>query len=136
MNGADRKDLLEAELCEFRDAHISAACVHLIDRNQDRLAAAAQPGGRVAIERDDPLLHVHHQDKRVRRFNGQFHLFERRFGNDIGRLFTAQQTDAAGIDQREGASMPFRFGADAVTRHARLIVDDSNAPANNAVEQG
>ena len=48
----------------------------------------------------------------------------------------AQQADAAGVHEREGAPAPLGLGADAVARDAGLVVHDGDAPADDAVEQG
>src|SRR5207244_1005832 len=50
-------------------------------------------------------------------------------------LFLAQQTNSTGIHEAEGLSMPFNLRADAVPRHARLVMDNRNTPSGNAVEQ-
>ena len=47
----------------------------------------------------------------------------------------AQQADAAGVHEREGAPVPLGLGADAVARDAGLVVDDGDAPSDDAVEQ-
>ena len=56
--------------------------------------------------------------------------------NHILGLFASQETDATGINNGEGMPLPFHLRHDAIPRHARLIVDNRNAPAGNPVEQG
>jgi len=50
--------------------------------------------------------------------------------------FAAQEANAAGVHERVGAAMPFGLHTDAVAGDAGLVVDDGNAFAHDAVEQG
>ena len=135
MNGADGKHLFKTELGKFVHAFFRTARVHLVDRDQDGLAAAPQFFRHFPIQRHNAVLHVDDQNDDVGRLEGQVHLLHRRLDDDVIRLFAAQQTDAAGVHQRERTAMPFGLGADAIARHSRLIMNDGNAPADNAVEQ-
>ena len=69
-------------------------------------------------------------------FDGQFHLLQSRLCNNVRRLFPARQADATGINEREFVPAPLSFGADAVARHARLVMYNRNPPPNNPIEQG
>ena len=135
VNRADRKDFVEAELGELQGAGLGPVGVHLVDGDQHRFAAGAQARGGFAVQRHDAFLDIHHENDDVGCFDGEFHLFERRLNDDIVRLFAAQQADAAGIHQCERPPAPLHFRSDAVARHARLIVHDSNAPSGDAVKQ-
>ena len=55
-----------------------------------------------AVERHDAFLHVDDEDDGVRGFDGDFDLFERGLDDDVVGFFAAQQTDAAGVHEREG----------------------------------
>ena len=83
-----------------------------------------------------PFLQIDDKDNDGGRFDGQFDLLEGGLDDDIAGFFAAQQAQAPGVHQGEGASVPFGFDADAVARHARLIVDDGDALAGDAIEQG
>ena len=98
MNCADRKDLVETEFDEFCRSRLGSRGIHLIDRDQDGLAAAAQPLGGFAIQRHNSLLHIDHQNDEIGGLNRQLHLFQRCLADDIPRFLSTQQTDAAGID--------------------------------------
>ncbi len=95
----------------------------------------AQSCSRFAVERNDALAHIDDQNDYVGGFDGEPDLAERRLRDDILRFFTPQQTYTAGVHQGERATVPFPLGADAVARHAGLIVHNGDAPAHNAVEQ-
>ena len=87
------------------------------------------------IQRHDSFLHVDDENDSARGFNGDFHLFERGFDDDIFGFFAAQQADAAGVHERERFSVPLGLDADAVARDAGLVVDNRNAFFDDAVEQ-
>ena len=135
MNCADGEHFLEAEPEKFVHVFFREARVHLVDRDQDGLAAAPQFLCDFTVEGHNAFLHVDDKNNCARSFNGDFHLFERGFDNDIFGFFAAQQTDAAGIHERERFSVPFSFHADAVARDTGLVVNDGNAPFDDAVEQ-
>ena len=135
VNRADGKYFVETELGKFIGAGLGAMRVHFVDGNQNRFSAAAQFFRDFEVERHNAFLHVDDENDDVCGFNGQIHLFHRRLDDDIIGFFTAQQADATGVHQRKGSSVPFRFGNDSVARHARLIVDNGDAPSNNAIEQ-
>ena len=135
MDRADGKNFVEAERGEFRGLGFDARGIDFVDGDQHRFGAAAQTLGGLAIERHDTFPHIDHQDDDVGGFDGELHLFEGRFDDDIIRLFAAQQSDAAGVHQRERSAAPFGFGADAVAGDARLIVNDSDAASDNAIKE-
>jgi hypothetical protein len=137
VNRADGENFLEAELGKFIHAGLFGAMrVHLVDRNQNGLAAAqAQFLRDFAVQRHNAFLHIDDEDDDVRGFDGQIHLLHRGLDDDVAGFFAAQQADAAGVHEREGASVPFGLGADAVARDARLVMHDGDAPSDDAVEQ-
>ncbi len=136
MNGADGENFFKAELCEFISAGFVTARVHFVGCDKNRFSTATQTFRNFAIERHDALLRVDDENNDVCGLNGQIHLFNRRFDDDITRLFAVQQSDAAGVHEREGAPVPFRFGADAVARDAGQVMHNGDAPSDDAVEQG
>ncbi len=135
MNRADGKDFLETQLGKFIGVSFGAARVHLVGGDQNGFAAAAQAAGNFAVERHDAFLHVDDQHDDIRRFDGQFHLFERGLDDDVAGFFAAQQTDAAGVHEREGVPAPLGLGGDAVARDAGLVMHDGDAPSDDAIEQ-
>ena len=136
MNGADRKDLGKSQLGKLRRANIFPVIIDFVDRHERLLARPAQPSRNLFVQRHDPFLHVDDQDDNPRGFNGQFDLFKRRARNDIAGFFPMHQADAARIDQRIRPPLPFNFRSDAVAGHARFVMNDGNAAAGDAVEQG
>ncbi len=136
MNRADRENLVEAELREFIGARLGAVRVHLVGGHQNRFAAAAQFLRDFPVQGHDAFLRIDNQNDDLGGFNRQIHLLHCRADDDVIRLFAPQQADAAGVNEREGAAAPFGLGADAVAGDAGLIVDDGDAPADDAVEQG
>jgi len=125
MNGADWKDLGKSQLGKLRRANIFPVIIDFVDRHERLLARPAQPSRNLFVQRHDPFLHIDHEDDNPRGFNGQFDLFKRRARNDIAR-----------IDQRIRPPLPFNFRSDAVAGHARFVMNDGNAAAGDAVEQG
>ena len=83
VNRAHREDVGKPNFGEFRDAGLGPLGVHLIDGDQNRFAAAAQPRGSLAVQRHDALLDVHDEDDDVGRFDGELDLLERRLDDDV-----------------------------------------------------
>jgi hypothetical protein len=135
VDRADRKHFLEPEPREFIQVLFREARVHLVDRHHHGLAAGPQFLRNLTVQRHDTFLHVDHQNNRARRVNGDFDLRQRGLDDDIFGFFAAQQADAAGVYEREGFSVPLGLDADAVARDAGLVMDDGNAPLDDAVEQ-
>ena len=88
-----------------------------------------------AVKRHDSFLHVDDEDDCARGFDGDLDLFERGFDDHVVGFFAAQQADAAGVHERVDAPVPFGLHAHAVARHAGLVMDDGDAPLDDAVEQ-
>ena len=135
MNRTDRENLIKTERGKFIRVFFRATGVHLVDRDQNGFAAAPQFFRNFAVERDNSFLHVDNKNDGIRGFNGDFHLCERGFDNHIVGFFAAQQTDAAGVYEREGFSVPLGLDADAVARDAGLVMHDRNAFFDDAIEQ-
>jgi len=62
VNRADRENLVEAELGKFDQAGFRAARIHLVDRDQNGLAAAPQFYRDFAVERHNTFLHIDDED--------------------------------------------------------------------------
>ena len=86
VNRADRKHFLEAEPGKFVHVFFREAGVHLVDRDQNRLAAGPQFLRDLAVERHDAFLHIDDENDRARGFDGDFHLLQRGFDDDVRRI--------------------------------------------------
>lgn len=69
------------------------------------------------------------------RIDCEVHLFHRRFDNNIPSFLAVEETDATGIHESKRLTAPLRFSAHAIARDAGLVMDNRNAPADNAVKQ-
>ena len=76
VNGADREDLAETQGGKFIGPGFVAVVVGLIDSDQHLLAGALQALGDLAVQGDDPFLHIDHQDNDGRGVDGHLHLLE------------------------------------------------------------
>jgi len=136
VNGAYRENLFETKFGKFINAFFGATGVHLVSSHENWFSALPQARRYFSVQRHDTFLHVDDEDNDVGSFDGQLHLLDGSFDDGVVGLFTAQQANATGVHQREWPPMPLGFGADAVTRDAGLIVNNGNAPPDNAIEQG
>jgi hypothetical protein len=112
------------------------AGVRLVDGDEDRFARAPQTLGDLAVQGHDAFLQIDNKNNDGGGLDGQLDLLEGGLDDDIAGLFAAQQAQAAGVHQREGAPVPLGLDADAVAGDARLVVNDGDAPAGDAVKQG
>jgi hypothetical protein len=136
VDGADREHFFEAKRGELKGCGFGFAGVHFVDRHDDGFAAVAEPGSGFAVKGYDALLDIDDEDDDVGGLDGQFDLLEGGAGDDILGFFAAEKADAASIDEGKGTAAPLSFGGDAVAGDAGLIMNDGDAPADNAVEQG
>ena len=74
MNRADRENLFKTQLRKFQRIRLLAMRVHLVHRHKNRFAAAAQSLRHLAVQRNDSLLHIHHQHNYLRSFDRQIGL--------------------------------------------------------------
>jgi hypothetical protein len=135
VDGAHRKYFLETELGEFVHAFFSARRIHLVDGDEDGLAAFAQALRHFAVKRHDAFLDIDDEDDRIRRFDGHADLLHGGLDDDIAGFLAAQQTDAAGVHERVGPALPFGLDAHAVARDARLVMHNRDAFFDDAIEQ-
>ena len=136
VNGADGENGGEAEADEFVGVFFLVGGVHFVDGHDDGLAAFAQALGDFLVEGDDAFLDIDDEDDGAGGFDGDFDLFKGGLDDDVGGLFTAQEADAAGVHEGVGAAVPFGLDADAVAGDAGLVVNDGDALADDAVEEG
>src|SRR5580765_1033673 len=90
VNGADRENLVETKLREFRDIRFSLVRVDLVDGNQHRLTALAQTRGGFPVERYHAFLDVNDKDDDIGGLDRDLHLFERGTHDHILRFLTPQ----------------------------------------------
>jgi len=63
------------------------------------------------------------------------HLVEGGARDNVRRFLAPQQAKPTGINQRERAAPPLRFGGDTIAGDTRLIMNDGDAPTDNAIEE-
>src|SRR5437868_6844157 len=106
--------------------------VHFVHRDQHWFATMTEPRGSFAVERHDAFLDVYDEDDDIGGFNGDLYLFEGGTNNVVVGLFAPEQTDATGVHEGEGLAAPFSLGGNAISGDAGLIVNDGDAPSNDA----
>ena len=135
MNRGNRKHIIKAQPCKIRRLILHPLRVHLVRSDQNWFARPSQPFRHFLVERHHAFLNVDYKNDSVRGFNRQSHLFDCRLNDRVPLFFPAQQPNAARVHQSKLAPLPFRFAADTIARHARLIVHNRDAPPNHAIEQ-
>ena len=106
--------------------------IDLVYAEHHGLFALSEHGRDLHIRRGHALPSVHEEQDYIRRLNGKLRLPAHLHGN----LILAGGLDSAGIDQGKGIVQPLRIAINAVARHARRILHDGDAPADQPVEQG
>src|SRR5258706_7961675 len=135
VNGGYRKKLFKTERAEFRPLACEIPGIHFVDGDKDRFSPAAGLPCHILIERHEAFLNVPDEDDYMSGFNGQLDLIERGTGDDIDNFFTSAEPDTPGIHEREGVAARFCFSSNAIARHARLIVNNSDAPSDDSIEE-
>lgn len=135
MNRGNRKDLVEPKFAELGDTRHRAIRIYFIHRDEHRFAALAQPLGGFSVERNDPFLHVYHQNNHICSIDREFDLVEGGPRNDIHGILATQQSDSARINESETVTVPFGFGRNSIARDAWLVVNDGDAAARDPIEQ-
>ncbi len=136
VDGGDGKYLVEPQFGKLGHPGFSLGIIHLVDHQQHGASIGAQTFGHLAVQGYDALLHIDHQQDHVRRFHGQFHLLDGGLGDGIQGLLAAAQSDATGVDQGEGLSVPLGLGADPVPGDSGLVMHNGDAAPCEAVEKG
>lgn len=129
---ADRKRFGETEPVEVMGEIFMFRGVDLVDEEDHGRAALAEDGSELLIHRGQSVLGVGHEEDQRGRFDGDVRLEPDLGGESVLKA----GTDAAGIDDFEGARAAGAKGGDPVPGHTGFIVDDGDATADEAVENG
>ena len=131
----DRRDsdgIAEAEIVELIEIGIHATHgVHLVDTEDNGLAASLQHTRHIIVCRSDTHLAVGQQDDDISVSDGDLRLLT----HEAEDLVVGLGLDTAGIHQTEGAAIPVTFTVDAVTSHTGSILHDGKTLADDFVEQ-
>ncbi len=130
MFGRQRHRLAEAERVGLEASGLPGGAFHLVGDQHGRLAGAAHQFGEGAVVGDRPRARVDHEEHRVG-------LRDRRLGlgaHAAGQTVRRRLFEAGGIDDGEVQVAEPGFALAAVARHARAVVDQGDAPADQPVE--
>ena len=131
VGGGDGDHLPYREAVEVGDPVLAATAVHLVHRDHDGLAGAAEHLGDVLVEAGDALFRVHHEDDDVGLFDSELHLLD-----DLDLEGVSVGLQAAGVDQHEPLAIPFAVRIDAVAGDAGGRLLDGEALPGEAIEEG
>ena len=128
----DAVQLVDAEPVEIGRFGLGRRRVGLVGDEEHRLLAATQQLDRALVGRGEPRHRVEHADDDVGLGDRQLDLA----GDALLHRIVALGVEAAGVDQRVTAAAEPRVGVVAVTRDARLVVDDGELLPHETVEEG
>ena len=131
VRGGDRQRLAEPELVEIGHGDIAIEALGLVDREHDRLAAAAREIRRELILRRDAGAAVHDHDQSVGLGDGPLGLFDHQALDLAGVL-----DQSAGIDHDARNVGAARISVLPVAREAGEVRDQCVAGARHRIEQG
>ena len=127
-----REDPVDRERMELVDAFLPLPGIHLVRGEEERLVPLPEHPRDLPVERQETVLRVHHEDDEVGFVDGPQHL-----GADLlDQVVPAARHVAAGIDDREMASVVFRRQGDQIARDPRLVEGDGAPLPGDPVEQG
>ncbi len=126
------RTLREAEAAEVFGLGLHGFGVHLVDGEEDGLAAAEEEAGEFEVGGGELGAAVDDHDDGVGFGEGGLGLAED-FGGDEGDVVG---DDAAGVDDAGVAPDPLDLAVDAVAGDAGLVADDGAAGAGEAIEEG
>jgi len=113
------------------DLRLGGGAVDLVGHQQDRHLAAAQAGGDGGVLLGDPDGGVDHEQQEVGVGHGPLGL-----GDDAGLEAGRLGLPAAGVDELEAPAGPVGLVGDPVPGHARDLLGDGRAAAQDPVDQG
>ena len=131
MFGGDREYLANAQAAVLGGLFFHLLGVDLVDREQQRLAAAQEQAGKVIVgcgQRSAPIDHHHDGVGLIECHPGLAKDFRRNQLRVVGQ-------DAAGIDHAGMLAGPLDLAVDPVAGDARLIAHDRTARAGETVEE-
>ena len=128
--GTDGVDIANAELAEVLRRRSHGFAFHLVNGQEDGLAAANQQAHQVVVRAGQFGARVDHQDQRIG-------VFERDFGLVVdlgGDQFRVVGHNAARVHQAELPARPLVLAVDAVAGNAGLVAHNGAAALRQAVE--
>ena len=134
MKRRDREER-HAEFFEVGQMDFVLREVALVDRHLAGDARLADHSRDLLVDRREPGLHVDDENCRRSLLEGGAHLFEDARLNGAAAVLVLE-VHAARVDELEGLVLPDYRADEAVASHAALVVDDGDALAGDAVEDG
>ena len=132
MHGGDGHRVAEAQIIELVEIRIHrAGGVHLVDRQHDGLFAALKHTRHLLIGGGHAGFDIGDKNDHRGVVNGDLRLLPHE-GQD---LIIGAGLDTAGVHQTELAAQPLAFAVYTVTGHARRILHNAQASADQLIEQ-
>ena len=128
----DRHRIAETETVRLADCGQHRATFCLVGQQHDRLARPAQPVGEMAIGRGDALARVDDEERHIRIGERALRLLLHPAGERAGRGFF----EPGRVDHPKGQIGDPSLALAAVARHSGGVVDQSQTPPDEPVEQG
>ncbi len=113
------------------DLVVAIGRVHLVDREEGRLAGALEDAGDLLVVRREAGLAVDEEHDRVGLLGGH----ERLVADRRLELVDAARLDAAGVDEQEVDAVPVRVVVAAVAGDAARLVHDGVGLLGDAVDE-
>ena len=132
MLGRDLNHRLEPELIELTGSSAGPFVVGLVDRHDDRDIGRPQSFGNLLVSRNEPLAPIHHEHHDLSHIDCPL---PRDDDQLVQRIF-ARAKHAAGIDEREGNSLPLSGLRDHIARRPGNWRDDRAPGVGDSVEKG
>ena len=130
--GRDRHRFAEAERIGVQPPRFAGRAFALVGHQHDRLAGLARDIGKGVVGRNRTGARVDHEENRVGLFDGRLGLRAHPAGQAFGRrLF-----ESGGVDHGELYVAEPALAFAAIARDAGPVVDQSQTPADQPVEQG
>ena len=131
LRGRHRQRLAQPEAVQLRRQRQIGDRVALVGDDHARHRRAAQQIRELLIAGAHPRARIDHQHRHLRFGEARARLLADRAGQ---RILVAE-VHAAGVDQRERASVPLALDLVAVARHPGALVHDGGARPAQAVDQ-
>ena len=130
--GRDRDRLAEAQPVRFGQTLLAGAALALVGDQDHLVFALAQPAGKALVHRQDAGAGIDQEQHDVGAFDGALG----EAAHACLQPGAARGLPARRVEQGEGKVAQLRRRLAHVARHARRVVDDGAAAADEAVEQG
>ena len=131
MFGRQRIELVLSQAIEIGDERIGFRRIDLVDHKKDGFVCPAQRPHDFFIRRGESCPGIEDEDQNIRLGNGELGLLP----DQIQHALVGRGIKSSGIDQ---AKLPITIGAVgivAISGHARHIVDDRRARAENPLNR-